>query len=74
VETTAEALIEEYHIELDPSDTEGRERRRKWRANLFATPGKVEEDDDVGELLRQFRSQIEARCRRIVDREFAGAA
>jgi hypothetical protein len=70
VETTAEALIDEYRIELDREDQEGRELRRNWRTNVFASPGKVEENDEVGKKLREFRRQIEICCRGIVERGF----
>ena len=70
VVSTAEALIDEYRVELDATDTEGRERRKRWRSIVFASPGKIEPDDDVGTKVLEFKSLIEKRCRPIVDREF----
>jgi hypothetical protein len=70
VETTAEALIDEYRIELDPGDEEGKERRRKWRSNIFASPGKLEGGDDVGKMLGEFRSKLERTCRPLIDRGY----
>jgi hypothetical protein len=70
VEVTAEALIDEYRIELDPTDAEGRERRRKWRVDVFASPDVVAEGDRVGKLLEEFKTEIEKLCRPIVDREY----
>jgi hypothetical protein len=69
VETTAEALIDEYSVEHE-DDEEGRERRRKWRTNIFASPSVSDENDEVGKLLKRFRQEIERLCRPIVEREF----
>jgi hypothetical protein len=70
VEITAEALIDEYRIELDSNDAEGRERRRKWRCNIFASPGKVEEEDDVRKMLIEFRRRLEKLCRPLIDKGY----
>jgi len=67
---TAEALIDDSRIELDADDKEGREQRVKWRKQIFASPGTVDEEDEVGKLLQQFRGDIERHCRPIVDRTF----
>jgi hypothetical protein len=67
---TAEALIDDSRIELDPDDKEGRERRVKWGKQIFASPGRVDEEDEVGKLLQQFCDEIERLCRPIVDRTF----
>jgi hypothetical protein len=70
VQVTAEALIDEYRIEPEPTDQETRERRREWRATIFASPGKPAADDEVGKQLQEFRSRIEVLCRPIVEKEF----
>jgi hypothetical protein len=69
VETTAEALMDEYSIEFE-DDEEGRDRRRKWRANIFASSNGLDGHDEVGKLLARFRDEIERLCRPIVEREF----
>lgn len=73
VQTAAEALFEEYVIEHDPSDTEARDRMRKWRADIFASSGEVRPEDEVGQKVVEFQARIEALCRPIVDAEFGSA-
>jgi hypothetical protein len=70
VEINAEAYIEEYLVE-PAEDQESRNRRVKLRANMFASPGMIGEQDDAGKKLREFREQIESRCRGIVERTFS---
>jgi hypothetical protein len=67
---TVEALLDDSRVELDPDDSEGRGRRVKWRKQIFASPGIVDEEDEVGKSLQQFRDEIEKLCRPIVDRTF----
>jgi hypothetical protein len=67
---TAEALIDDYRIEIDPDNTEGRAQRVAWRKQIFASPGTLDSDDNVGKLLQEFREEIEKLCRPVVDRSF----
>jgi hypothetical protein len=64
----AEALIEEYAIEHDPTDQDTRLRLRRLRANVTATPGEIREYDEVGKLLARFRQRIEEECNPLVAR------
>jgi len=68
--STAEALIADYRTELDPGDTGGRTQRVKWRKQIFASPGTLDPEDEVGKLLQKFQDEIEKLCRPIVDRSF----
>jgi hypothetical protein len=70
VETAAEALYEEMSIEHDPSDVDAKERRRQLRIVIFASKGKVEAEDKVGQKVLDFQRRIEALCRPIVDQTF----
>lgn len=67
---TAEALIDDYRIKLDPENSEAGKQRTKWRKQIFASQEIVDPEDEVGKLLQQFRSEIEELCRPIVDRSF----
>jgi hypothetical protein len=70
VETAAEALYEEARVEHDPSDVDARERMRQLRVVIFASKGKVEAEDKVGQKVLDFQRKIEALCRPIVDQTF----
>jgi hypothetical protein len=70
VETSASALFEEAIIEHDPDDREIRERLRKLRVDAFASKGKNEDDDRVGQKILEFQKQVESLCRPIVDQTF----
>ena len=70
VETAAEALYEEARIEHDPSDVDAKERMRQLRVVIFASKGKVEAEDKVGQKVLDFQRRIEALCRPIVDQTF----
>jgi hypothetical protein len=70
VESSAQALFEEGLIEHDPSDLETRERLRKLRVDVFASKGKIEAEDRVGQKILEFQKQIEGLCRPIVDQTF----
>jgi hypothetical protein len=72
VETSASALFEEAIIEHDPADTETRERLRKLRVDAFASKGKIEAEDRVGQKILEFQRQVEILCRPIVDQTFGG--
>jgi hypothetical protein len=66
---TAETLIEDDRIGL-PENAETRAQRVKWRKQIFASPGTVDPEDEVGRLLQRFRDEIEKLCRPIVNRSF----
>jgi hypothetical protein len=68
--SAAEALIEEYALEPDPTDQETRARLRKLRANIAASPGQVEEFDEVGKLLVRFTQRVEEECRPVVGKMY----
>jgi hypothetical protein len=70
VETAAEALYEEARIEHDPTDVDAKERMRQLRVVIFASKGKVEAEDKVGQKVLDFQRRIEALCRPIVDQTF----
>ena len=70
VETAAEALYEEARIEHDPSDVDAKERMRQLRVVIFASKGKVEAEDKVGQKVLDFQRRIEALCRPIVEQTF----
>jgi hypothetical protein len=70
VEASANVLYEEGRIENDPSDTEIRERQRKLRMKVFASKGKIESEDSVGQKILEFQKQIEKLCRPIIDETF----
>jgi hypothetical protein len=65
----AEMLIEDEQSGL-PETAESRAERVKWRKQIFASPGTVDPEDEVGKLLQRFRDDIELLCRPIVDRSF----
>jgi hypothetical protein len=69
---TAETLIEDYRIGLPelPENAETRAQRVKWRKQIFASPGTVDPEDEVGKLLQRFRDEIGKLCRPIVNRSF----
>ena len=69
VRTTAEALIRDYLI-ASPIDAEGRALRVQWRKQIFASPGTIDPEDEVGKLLQQFRDEIEKLCRPTANRSF----
>jgi hypothetical protein len=69
VMVTAEMLIEDERSGL-PETAESRAQRVKWRKQIFASPGTVDPEDEVGKLLQRFRDEIEQLCRPIVDRSF----
>jgi len=73
VQTAAEALLEEYEIEHDPSDSAARVRLVKLRKEVFSSPGELRSDDEVGQHVREFQVEIERLCRPIVDAEFGPA-
>ena len=62
----AETLIEDIQS-LVP---ESRTQRVKWRKQIFASPGIVDPDDEVGKLLQQLQNEIEKLCAPIVRRPF----
>jgi hypothetical protein len=64
--TAAEALIDEYGLEPDPTDQETKQRLRKLRANVAASPGELGEFDEVGKSLARFAERIEEECRPVV--------
>jgi hypothetical protein len=66
---TAETLIEEEG-NGPPESADSRAQRVKWRKQIFASPGTLDPEDEVGKLLQQFRNEIEQLCRPIVDRSF----
>ena len=70
VETSAQALYEEARIEHDPLDQDARERMRQLRRVIFASKGKIEAQDKVGQKVLEFKRRIEALCRPIVDQTF----
>jgi hypothetical protein len=70
VETSAQALYEEARIEHDPSDQQARERLMQLRRTIFASKGKIADDDKVGQKVLEFKRRIEALCRPIVDQTF----
>jgi len=49
VETAAQALYEEARIEHDPLDTDAKERMRQLRGVIFASKGRIEAEDKVGQ-------------------------
>jgi hypothetical protein len=63
-------LYEEGRIEPDPADMDTRERLRLLRVDVFASPGKFEPYDKVGQKIVEFQTRIEALCRPIVDAKF----
>jgi hypothetical protein len=70
VRVSANALFEDALIEHDPSDQVTRERLRKLRMDVFASKGKFEDEDRVGQKLLEFQARIEELCRPIVDATF----
>jgi hypothetical protein len=70
VETSAQALYEEARIEHDPSDKQARERMVQLRRVIFASKGKIEAGDKVGQKVLEYKSRIEGLCRPIVDQTF----
>jgi hypothetical protein len=70
VELSASVLFDEALIEHDPSDTETRERLRKLRVDAFASKGKIEDEDRVGQKDLEFQTQVESFCRPIVGQTF----
>ncbi len=70
VETAAQTLYEEARIEHDPLDTGARERMRQLRVDVFASKGKIEAEDKVGQKVLEFQNKIEALCWPIVDQTF----
>lgn len=67
---TADAFLFDLRTELEPVDTEARAQRVKWRKQLFASPGVVDVEDEVGKTLQRFRDDIEKLCRPIVQHTF----
>ncbi len=67
---TAEVLADDYRTEPDHGNPEARQQRVKWRKQIFASPGTVDPEDEVGKLLQEFRDEIEKLCRPIMDRSF----
>jgi hypothetical protein len=70
VKASANALYEEGMIEHDPADQGTRERMRKLRVDVFASKGKIDDEDRVGQKLSEFQARIEELCRPIVDATF----
>jgi len=71
IEISAEALMDELRIEHDPDDEQMREFRRQLRVDTSCPPGEAGKSGDrVGKQVHQFRSEIEALSRPIVDRGF----
>jgi hypothetical protein len=70
VRVSANPLFEDAVIEHDPSDQVTRERLRKLRMDVFASKGKFEDEDRVGQKLLEFQARIEELCRPIVDATF----
>jgi hypothetical protein len=70
VQSSAQVLFEDGRIEHDPNDAETRERLRKLRKDVFASKGKIEANDTVGQKILEFQTRIEELCRPIVDETF----
>jgi hypothetical protein len=70
VETSAQALYEEASIEHDPADLGTKERMRQLRVDIFASKGKLEDEDKVGQKVLEFQRRVESLCRPIVDQTF----
>jgi hypothetical protein len=70
VGTAAQALYDEGRIDHDPTDTDSKQRARQWRSDVYASPGKIEPYDNVGQKVLEFQSGIEKLCRPIVDATF----
>jgi hypothetical protein len=64
---SAETLIDDNR---SPENNEVRMERVKWRKQIFASPGTVDSEDEVGKLLQQFQNEIEEFCAPIVHRRF----
>jgi hypothetical protein len=73
VGASAQALYDEMSYADDRMDVEARERARKLRADVFASPGEIKPEDAVGQKIREFQNRIEVLCRPIIDEEFGTA-
>ena len=69
IEVSAQMLYENPFPQND--DADNRSIWAEWRATVWGHGSKKEGGDDTGKMLGQFRSEIEAACRPVVDREFA---
>jgi len=74
VQTCAEALYEEARVEHDPSDQQARERMMQLRRTIYASKGKIADNDKVGQKVLDFKRRIEALCRPIVDQTYGRKA
>jgi hypothetical protein len=68
VEVSAQMLYEDPFPQNN--DEDNRKTWSEWRAVVWGHGSKKEGGDDAGRMLKQFRSEIEAVCRPVVDREF----
>jgi hypothetical protein len=68
IEVSAQMLYENPFPQND--DAGNRVIWAEWRATVWGHGSKKEGGDDAGKMLGQFRSEIEAVCRPVVDREF----
>jgi len=64
---SAETLIDDNR---SPVNSEIQMERAKWRKQIFASPGTVDPEDEVGKLLQQFQNKTENFCAPIVHRRF----
>ncbi len=70
LEAAAQELFDDEQVDHDPADQNGRNRRRDLRELIFRSAGEQKNNDQVGDLLDDFRNKIEAVCRPVVETQY----